>query len=244
MAQTPFTGPAKGMASSRIVIVTSDWRAISLRVVATPPPGWVAQDMNIRAALGDDVGHQPVERGTVADDVGQELKPLPLRHDGNAVVPHGAIDDDPVAGAGTGAGDGEVVLHQSDARRIDEDPVGLAPGDDLGVAGDDPYPGGIGSLAHGRKDGPEVVPAESLLDDEAGTQEQGTRAHHGQVIDGPVDRQGSDIAAREKDGVDNVGIGGECQPAAVGIHQGRVVLTRQGYPRQSGDDEVVQELVG
>ncbi len=77
---------------------------------------------------------------------------------------------------------------------------------------------------------------ETLFDhDRRGQPQHLGGAHHRQVVDRAGDRQSADVATGEEDGVDDVGVGGENQPA-VADPQGRAVV-------EGGEADVVRPAV-
>ena len=70
--------------------------------------------------------------------------------------------------------------------------------DDLGIPGDELDPGPLGSSRHRLDDDAELGHGQALLEDEAGTDVAGLGASHRNVVDGSVDRQLADIAARKE----------------------------------------------
>ncbi len=97
----------------------------------------------------------------------------------------------------------------ADPRGVDEQAVGLAPIDDLGVAGDQADAGGVGATAH-RLDHPaQGRDRQAFFEDEADAQAFGARAAHGEVVDGAVDGERADVAAGKEQRPHDIGIGRE-----------------------------------
>src|SRR5512133_1306163 len=105
------------------------------------------------------------------------------------------------------------MLKDTDACRVDEDAVPLAPVDHLRIPGDELDTGGIGALPHGPNDPPEHLHRQALLEDEARAQEEGSCATRGEVVHGSGDGELADVSAREEEWLDDVGIGGEGKAA-------------------------------
>jgi len=92
------------------------------------------------------------------------------------------------------------MLEHTDAGGVDEDAVGFAFVDNLGVAGDQRDSGARGRLAHGFDDQAQGLDGQPFLENEAGAEIERTCAAHGQVVDGAVDGQIADVAAGETRG--------------------------------------------
>ena len=86
--------------------------------------------------------------------------------------------------------------------------------DDLGIAGDDGDAGRVGDALHAGDDAAQDVDVEAFLQHRP-QEEKRPRAAHRQIVDGAGDRKRADVAAREEQRIDHVGIGGERQPVAV-----------------------------
>ena len=173
-------------------------------------------------------GHQSVQWRAVGGHRGAEVDALAHAHDRHAVLADVARHDDVIAGARLLGPDAQPVGHHADAGGVDEKPVRTALSDDLGVAGDDADAGVGGGLAHRLRDGTEHLELEALLEDEAGRQRQRLRPAHRQVVDGAVDGQITDVAAREEQRVDHVGVGG--QRDAAGRRRRARAESRDGPP--------------
>ena len=99
-----------------------------------PAPGRVAQ----AAQLGPAVEHrrdQTVQRRAVRDHRAAEIEVLAAGHDRHAVVAQAAVDQDGVSRACAVAGDLHPLGHHADAGGGNEQAVGLAAFDHLGVPG-------------------------------------------------------------------------------------------------------------
>src|SRR5664279_1895935 len=117
---------------------------------------------------GHHVGDQAVERRGIRHDGGFEFEAGPVRHDGDAVIAHAAGDQDCIAGARALARNFNAGRHHADAGGVDEEAVGLAALDHLGVAGDDRDAGGARGCAHRTGDALEIGERKALFDDEPG----------------------------------------------------------------------------
>ena len=137
----------------------------------------------------------------------------------------------------------DAVGNRPDAGRRDVEPVGLAALDDLRVAGDDRDAGRARGGAHRGDDAPQVGDRESLLDHEAGRQPARLRADHREVVDGAVDGELADVAARELERMHDVGIGRECEAGAAGDDR-RVAERRQRVVAELLEEERLDEVAG
>ena len=173
-----------------------------------------------------------MQRRGVAFDVALEGQPGAGGHDRHPVIGEKAGEEHRVSGVGQAGTELQPVGHHAHPGGGDEDLVRLAPGHDLGVAGDHRHP----ALARGRGNGIgepfQVGQGKAFLQDQGQAQGEGGCALHGQVVDGPEHRELADIAAGKEDRVDHVAVGGEGE--AAGRHgQHRAVL-------EAGEDRVVQ----
>ena len=109
------------------------------------------------------------------------------------------------------SGTGVVAADHAHPGRGDVDLVTCALRHNLGVAGDDAHPCGIGSGAHTRHDATESRDLQPLFQDERCGQRQRPGSGYRQIVDRAVDGQIADVAARELDGIDHVGVSGHCQ---------------------------------
>ena len=165
--------------------------------------GGVAQEAQTGPA-GEQVVDQAVQGSAVAAQRRGEVQAFAGGEDRQTVVAQRAVDEHRVAGPGLAPPGGEVVAQLADAGGGDEDAVGAAALDHLGVAGDQRHARGAGGGGHGVRDAVQVVQRQALLEDERTREEAGPRAHDREVVDRAGDRQGADVAAREEGGRDDV----------------------------------------
>jgi hypothetical protein len=128
------------------------------------------------------------------------------------VIADRAREEDAVAGLRTAEG----RAHAPDAGGGDEQAVGATALDHLGVAGDDSDTGRLGCARHRPRDAAEIIQWETLLDHEACAEPHRLGPCHGEVVDGSVDGQLADVAAREEERLDHERIGGEREPVGDG----------------------------
>ena len=131
------------------------------------------------------------------------------------MVADGAVDDDAVAGPGLARRQRDAHRYHADAGGVDEDLVGGAATDHLGVAGDDPHAGLGRDPVHAGHDAAQRLDRKSFFEDDRARQVQGPRASHGQVVDGAAHGQRTDVAAGEEQRVHDVAVGAEREPVAV-----------------------------
>ena len=96
----------------------------------------------------------------------------------------------------------------------DEQTVGRAAADDLGVAGDDLDARGPRRLGHVGHDRAQLVDREALFDDERGRQPRRLGALHREVVHRAVDGEMADRAAREAQRLHDERVGAEREPLA------------------------------
>ncbi len=77
--------------------------------------------------------------------------------------------------------------------------VNITRGHNLGISGNNLNPGRFSGPTHGREDSPEIRLWKSGLNDQSGAQKQRPGAAYGHIIDGAVNGEITNIAAREKD---------------------------------------------
>ena len=155
--------------------------------------------------------------------------------------------DDRVAGLRVGHAQpavGQVAVEDPDSGGVDVAAVGLAALDDLGVAGDDLHPGRGRRVPHGLGDADQVGDAEALLEDEPGRQVLRGGPAHGQVVDGAVDGQFADVAARKEQRRDHVGVGGQRDPGRPGLQGGRVLQRFQQRVAEAVQEHRLDQRVG
>ena len=154
-----------------------------------------------------------------------------------------ARDDDVIARAGLLGSDAQARGYDADTGGVDEKAVRAAFSDNLGVAGDNRDPGGGGGSAHGVGDGTEHLHLQALFEDESGRQPQRLCPAARQVVDGAVDGEVADVAAREEQGVDHVGVGGQSDPRRPDVQHGGVSRDAAGGT-EGRQEEVLDEFLG
>ncbi len=188
---------------------------------AETAPGGVAQHVDVRGD-GQHGGHQVTQGRRVAGDLDAELQALPDAHDGHAVQADRAADDDGVARPGPLRADVHSLGDDTDPGGGDVHAVAVSGLHHLGVAGGHGDSRGFGGRAHGARDPVDHGQLHALLQHEGGGEVGGPGAAHRQVVDGAVDRQVAEAAAREEQRPDDVGVGGERQPGAAEVEDGGV----------------------
>src|SRR5581483_5150355 len=175
---------------------------------------------------------QLVQRCGVRAYVGLQRQVASLQHHGHAVVADGARHQHAVARLDVRRAEVPVRRDDADTGGGDVEPVGRAPVDHLGVAGDDRDARATGRVGHVGHDSLQLGDLEALLEHERGGQPRRPGAQHGQVVHRAVHRQVADRAAREAPGLDDERVGAERQ------------LLARGEAEASGVAHLVEDLVG
>ena len=89
----------------------------------------------------------------------------------------------------------------------------------------------------------EIVHRQAFLEDEADREMQRARAAHGEIVDRAVDGQLADVAAREKDRADDVGIGAEGEPRVADGKERAVVKRFEQVVAELRQDDVLHQLL-
>ncbi len=137
-----------------------------------------------------------------------------------------------------------LVRHHADARRVDEKLIAAALVDDFRVAGDQGDAGFLAGVPHRGRDARQVGQGQALFQDEPGAEVQRASAAHRQVVDGAVDRQPADVAAGEKDGADDVGVGGEGQAERTELQYRLVVQFGQVWIVEKRQEKLLDKFRG
>ena len=132
--------------------------------------------------------------------------------------------------------------NNSDSRRIDKQSVGAAFLHDLRVSGNHGYPGAFGGSLQRLRQPAKGFERQSFFDDERGAQKERLGSSHGEIVDRAVNRERSDVTARKKQWLDDVGIGGECQSAAVDLNRSLIVETRENRVMERRKKNIVQQF--
>ena len=129
---------------------------------------------------------------------------------------------------------------------VDKESIGFAALDDLGVAGDDGNTCLTCRLRHRGDDAAQVADGETFLQDEACREIERFGTCHGQVVDGAVDCQFSNIPSREEEGAYYVGVGCESQALACSVYAKgcRVIHGIEQGIREGGREDAFNEVVG
>ena len=211
---------------------------------AQPAAGGIAQRVDLHAAF-EQRRDEAVQRRGVALDGGLELEVLAARQDGDAVIAERAAHQDhvPRPGAIAARRDDRGRDHP-DAGGVDEYAITLAALDHLGVAGDDRHAGGARRVGHRMDDAREIGEGQALFEDEAGGEPERPRAAHGDVVDGAVHGELADVASREEQRRDHVGVGAEDDLARRRREARAVVLLREVGVVEGPGEEHLDELGG
>src|SRR2546423_245107 len=148
----------------------------------------------------------------------------------------------------TGMARSSSAIETSEPRAsgVDKGPAALAGWDALVVAGAEATPRLTCRLCHRGDDAAQVADGETFLQDEACREIERFGTCHGQVVDGAVDCQFSNIPSREEEGAYYVGVGCESQALACPVYaKGCCVIhgIEQGV-REGGCEDAFNEVVG
>ena len=113
-------------------------------------------------------GYQGMERRGIALYVGFDIERLASEHDGDAMISNRTVQQDFVSRLQMGLSKWPGSTKNPHASRVDEEPIGLAALDHLGVPGDDGDARFSGSCRHRRYDAAQVGDGEAFLQDKAG----------------------------------------------------------------------------
>ncbi len=200
--------------------------------------------MHARAARGEECLDDGPQALGVALDVGFDLEVTASEENRHAVVSDGSRHQHPVAGSDLVGSDVHAGGDQAHTARGDVHAVGLAALDDLGVTRDDGDAGHPARRCHGVDFGAQGHGIETLLEDQRGGDRNGAGSGHREVVDGAVDRQLTDGAARKAERVDHEGVGRErgalgSDADLGGIVQGRERRAVDCGAHEGGDDHAL-----
>jgi hypothetical protein len=133
--------------------------------------------------------------------------------------------------------------HNSNARRIDKNLVRLAARNDLRISGHNQDLRFASGLRHGRHNLCQRIKRKPLFQDETGGQIERPGPAHGKIVDGAMDGEAAYVAAREEDGINHVGIGGDGNLPVLHLYQGTVVHLSEVFILKHVDEKVLHELV-
>ncbi len=114
-----------------------------------------------------------------------------------------------IADGGVGGGDVCARFCHTDPGGVDEYFVTASSRGHFGVAAYDFHPCLERGISHGLHDRSQIFDGEPLFENQPHRQGYRLCAAHGQIVDGAVDGQIADVAAREKNRVNNITIGSE-----------------------------------
>ena len=139
-------------------------------------------------------------------------------------------------------GDLNAVRQDTDPARVDEDLVAGALPHDLRVPRYDAHAGGAGRFAHRQDDAVQVLDGKPLLADEAHGDVKGPCAAHREVVDGAVNGERADVAARKEERRDHVRVRRERQPRALDVDHSLVVEAVEDRVAEGGQEQSFDEL--
>ena len=150
------------------------------------------------------VDHVAAVRAHVAAD----LEVLPRQQHGDAMVADRPADQHLVAGADAVQPQVHAPAPQADAGGSQVQAAALAARQHLGIAGHDAYPGRAGRGGEAGDDAVQRGDLQAFLDEGVQRKVQRPRAADGEVVDGAVDRQRTDVAAGKFQRLDDEAVGG------------------------------------
>ncbi len=109
--------------------------------------------------------------------------------------------------------------------------------DHLGVARHHRNAGGATGASHAADDASEISERKPFLEDEGGGQIERAGAAHGDVVDGAMRGQRTDISAGEEQGRDNICVGGDDNSAGGRRHHRHVVTLSEKFIVQSAGEK-------
>ena len=121
----------------------------------------------------------------------------------------GPLIKDLVAGLRARRLDVDPFRHDADPGGVNENFIGLAAIDHLGVTGHQLHAGFVGCRAHRLHNPPEILHRDSFFKNETDRKIKRARPAHREVVNRAVNGQFSDIAAREKDRAHDIRVGAE-----------------------------------
>ena len=204
--------------------------------------GRIAHDPHAGAARRDNRCRKVMQRGRVGEDFDVEFEVLALRHHRDAMIADRARKQHDVARPRGVARQDDARRRHADAGGRDEDAVGLAALDHLGVAGDDRHAGCPRRRAHAVGDALEIGERKALLDDEARREIERLGARHRDVVDGAVDGERADVASGEKQRRDDIGVGRHHHPPGADLERRLVVAGAQPVVVERRVEHVLDQL--
>ena len=120
--------------------------------------------------------------------------------------------------------DPQVMVHGANSRRGNKHTMTPAVIDHFGVAGYNPHPGLERRLPHRESYPPQRFGGKALLKDKRRAQIQRLCPAHGKIVDGAVDGQCPDVSTGEKEGIDDIRIGGESKLGSCYVEKRSVMV--------------------
>ena len=222
------------MSFSRTTIAASDARASSFSTDATPPRVASRRQRRCGPAAASSAS-TAVHSGRVSDSTSASRSNSPRAS--MIAVPCSPIEPETSTRSPARRFDGARRARSSTRPmpgRAEVHRVGVTALDDLRVPGHDLDARGRGGQGDRLDLCAQDVGGEALLEDHREAERERPRAAHGEIVDGAVDRELADRAAREADGLDDEAVRREGEPRAAGLDRrdvGEHVEHRRGEGR-------------
>jgi len=207
------------------------------------PACGVAQRVHLDAGL-EQCSDEAMHGSRIADDRGAELEALAHAHHRYPVLTDWAGHHHHITGPCSIRPDIEPVAQHTDTGRGDVHAVTATPVDDLGVAGHHRHPGRPCGISHRGRDASKVIERHPFLDDECSGQVQRHGTGAGEIVDGAVYSQRTDVAPGEEQRGHHIGIGGQRQARAVDRDDGRVAQSVEHVVVQRRHEHLCHQLGG
>ncbi|OPZ65640.1 MAG: hypothetical protein BWY83_02999 [bacterium ADurb.Bin478] len=136
-----------------------------------------------------------------------------------------------------------IVFHDADACGVDEQSVSLAVIHHFGVAGHDAHARFFSRSRHGLQNTFQFIERQPLFQYKTDAEIERPGAAHAQIIDRAVDREISNVAAREKNGLHHIAVRGKGDTAGVYGQRGRVIALLQLFADQVGVKKMADQIV-
>jgi len=157
------------------------------------------------------------------------------------VVADAAGQQQRVAGHGTSRSDLDSSAETTDTGGGDVQTVAATAFDDLGVTSDHPDSRLRGGRCHRRRRPTQDGDLGPLLDHEGGGEVERLGADAGEVVDGPVDGERTDVAAGELEWLHDEGIGRDRQSLAADVDDRGVTGLREERVVERGEEHLVEQ---
>ena len=135
------------------------------------------------------------------------------------------------------------MFEHADARGVDEQAVAPSFVNNFRVAGHDLHPATIRRRPHRADDPPERFHGQPLFQNKPRAEVQRPGPAHRQVVDRAENRHRANIAAREDQGLHDIGISRESQPARGHRQHRRIMLRARRWMAEAFQEHLLDKLV-